>query len=104
VHQKKIKILFPLILVILVLTKVSGFHLYAHSDDRDANKTEHCEVCSILIENQESEVHDFKITTETSSTIVLKEYKQPIPSLVYRITSLYKGNTLFGRPPPPVLV
>lgn len=87
-----------LLLGILISVKVSGFHVFNHSDDK-AGEIEHCETCDfITINNLTPLINDNLQNVEFNNleftTFNLKEYY----SFIYSNT--LTNDSLFSRPPP----
>ncbi len=93
-----IKITSVLSFVALMFIKVSGFHVYSHTDDNSDADIENCASCELAIEQQQS-VFTVPILIDFQEVIVLED----VTSVVFEEQSLILQATpsdFFSRPPP----
>jgi len=96
--KKQSPIFVAFVLLVLMLFKVSSFHVYSHQDD-SAEDIENCNICELAIENQNN---DFVFTASQiiNTTITdIKILEQP-SSYDLVVTSSFLRSNFFGRPPP----
>ncbi|MFS4446859.1 hypothetical protein [Maribacter sp. 2307UL18-2] len=89
------------ILVGLLLTKISAFHVYEHHDTLEDSNT-NCELCVLTLEGQQLDGIIPASTTIEKSLIIIPSEPTVRPFDQEAIVSFYKGS-LFSRPPPTIL-
>ncbi len=91
------KVIGLLVFTLLILIKVSGFHVYAHDDD-DCESVENCETCDLVMELQNSDLDfpspiTFDLAKETVEDKLVSQHKRIF-------TDKKKAYRLHSRPPP----
>ncbi len=97
------KIFFALGLVLLMLFKVSAFHIYEHCEENEHHEDhEECHLCDIALQNQVTELNfspqiDFipNVAPTIQTTFINKHFEA--------ITDLPYEFGLCSRPPPSLL-
>lgn len=98
VKKENIKYFSVMALILIVLLKVSSFHVFAHQDS-SIDTIENCTICDLAIENQNVE---FTATVQSAKAprafvIVSKVVSKAPPS---ESSPNHLHFKLFGRPPP----
>ncbi|MEP3210814.1 MAG: hypothetical protein ABJN95_16550 [Maribacter sp.] len=97
--MKKILERFSAVLLIgLLLIKVSAFHVYEHHDSLD-DSNDHCELCVLTIEGQQSESLTPPLTVVVHSPLQFPSLPKIHSLEEGYVQTIVKGN-LFARPPP----
>jgi len=90
-----------LVLFLLMLCKVSAFHVYTHQDEA-ANEIENCSVCDVALENQYSELH-FPATYDSLQIIAFDTSSENNFTKKVLIYNGLRFSELYCRPPPSVV-
>lgn len=96
----QLKKVIPLFLfTLLMLIKVSAFHIYSHQND-EANSVDNCEICDIAIESQSSDLDiPLQFTAINANNFVLVNCFAEKPTVCITGSNFYQ---LFSRPPPSI--
>lgn len=95
---KKITLFF--LFTVLMLIKVSAFHVYSHQTDEN-NKIENCSICDIVSLNQQNQFLVSEETNAPNSNLVfvpLEKNFKSVPTTFFDDRASY----LCCRPPPVV--
>ena len=94
----RMKKIFGLVFfTILMLLKVSAFHVHTHHDE-DCEGIDKCEICDLVLESQTSDLDiPSPSITEIQDIIIIDNYVLLKPEFFSRDSGI---NLLFSRPPP----